>query len=202
MCIQITPLPHRLSFSRLAIVCGERTYTRYAYFAPQNPVRFAELPSIMQASLLVLMETIRVRLRSELFGLYQFRAHLVFPSRSPSSTTTTCVGTASTSILTNTPPLIQFLHSRTIEPSLQEKPKDLGKHGYRIEQRHFATGRKSHGNLKTDVYTSKRKLKRFLLARARFKNSICVNRVQTCSVISMVRNCLLHIIHIWLIYKY
>lgn len=70
----------------------------------------------MQASLLVSMETIQVRLRLELFGLYQFRAHLPSAS-SPSSTTTTCVGTAPTSIPTNTPPLIQFLRSRTIEPS-------------------------------------------------------------------------------------
>jgi len=27
------------------------------------------------------------------------------------------------------------------------EPKDLRKHGYRIERRHFATGRKSHGSL-------------------------------------------------------
>lgn len=38
----------------------------------------------------------------------------------------------------------------------------MGKHGYRIEQRHFATGGESHGNLRADVYTSKRKLRRFL----------------------------------------
>jgi len=39
----------------------------------------------------------------------------------------------------------------------------LGKHGYRIEQRHFAIGRKSRGNPKADVHTSKKKLREFLL---------------------------------------
>lgn len=64
----------------------------YAYFAPQNLAS-----PIMQASLLVSMETIQVRLRSELFGLYQFRAHLVFPPPSI-LLRTTCAVTASTSI--------------------------------------------------------------------------------------------------------
>lgn len=55
--------------------------------------------------------------------------------------------------------LSQSLRNRTIVPSPQEEPKDLGKHGYRIEHRHFAIGRKSRGNRKADVYTSKRKLR-------------------------------------------
>lgn len=159
-------------------------YPGYAYSAPQNLA-----PPIMQASLLVSMETIQVRLRLELFGLYQFRAHLVFPPRSPSSTTTTCAATASTSIPVTTPyssaAPSQFLRNRTIVPSPQEEPKDLGKHGYRIEQRHFATGRKSRGNLKADVYTSKRKLRGFLLrsGKIRFKISSCVNHARSAIVI-------------------
>lgn len=79
----------------------------------------------------------------------------------------------------------QFLRNRTIVPSPQEEPKDLGKHGYRIEQRHFATGRKSRGNLKADVYTSKRKLRGFLLwsGKIRFKISSCVNHARSAIVI-------------------
>lgn len=143
-----------------------------------------EAQSIMQASLLVSMETIQVRLRSELFGLYQFRAHLVSPSYpdvflrrslTPTTTATTCAAVVvSTSILCSPfyPPLPRLQAGSSAQSNnrarararclLAEEPKDLGKHGYRIEQRHFATGGKSHGNLRADVYTSKRKLRRFL----------------------------------------
>jgi len=64
----------------------------YAYFAPQNLTS-----PIMQASLLVSMETIQVRLRLELFGLYQFRA-ISFSLRILLRTATTCAATTSTFI--------------------------------------------------------------------------------------------------------
>lgn len=79
-------LPPRLS-SIFFLLRGER---RWANVHPVCLLRSAEsssirgVQSIMQASLLVSMETIQVRLRSELFGLYQFRAHLrLLPSSFP-----------------------------------------------------------------------------------------------------------------------
>lgn len=161
----------------------------YAYFAPQNLAS-----PIMQASLLVSIETIQVRLRLELFGLYQFQAHLVFPPYSPSSTTTTCAAYFYfQSLSPSTPLLSQFLRNRTIVPSPQEKPKDLGKHGYRIEQRHFAIGRKSRGNLKADVYTLKRKLRGFLL-RAE-KSDLKFRSPLITRYICIIRNHLLALIY-------
>lgn len=120
-------LPPRLS-SIFFLLRGER---RWANVHPVCLLRSAEsssirgVQSIMQASLLVSMETIQVRLRSELFGLYQFRAHLVFfRPRSPSSTTTTCA----------LPPLLLLFQPRYFSSPSPTAPRLLRSSFYVVEQ--------------------------------------------------------------------